>query len=307
MADSPPRFGSFVPSVDKQLGGFEYANNGEWKEPFYFVQVTDIQYGMMGTMVGGNESKRGWSWEIDNSNKCVEALNRMVPKPKFVIVTGDIANDLPGQPDRENQECDFRLAFSKLVPSIPLFCIPGNHDIGNTPTPETVDRYKANFGDDYFSFWCGGVKFISPNTQYIKDPSKVATLKEDHDRWLEEELADSRAKGCKQIILLQHIPWFLKTPDEPDDRYFNIPIEERAKWLKLFKESGVRYVFSGHYHRESSGRDGDLEMTVTSALGAQLGSDECGFRIIKVHGDQVTHRYVSCDDAPLDIDLSVPF
>jgi hypothetical protein len=67
------------------------------------------------------------------------------------------------------------LVFSKLDPSIPLFCIPGNHDIGDRPTNEAIDNFKMDFGDDYYSLWVGGVKFIAPNTQYLKDPSKVGT------------------------------------------------------------------------------------------------------------------------------------
>ena len=54
--------------------------------------------------------------------------------------------------------------------------------------------------------------------------------------------------------------------------------------------SGCRYVFSGHYHRNTGGRDGPLEQVVTSALGAQLGDDRPGLRIVKVGPEDVIHR-----------------
>jgi hypothetical protein len=31
--------------------------------------------------------------------------------------------------------------------------VSGNHDLGNTPTPATVQQYCQDWGDDYFSFW----------------------------------------------------------------------------------------------------------------------------------------------------------
>jgi hypothetical protein len=72
---------------------------------------------------------------------------------------------------------DFKKIFSKLQnvdPAIPFFCAAGNHDVGNTPTQETIATYRATFGDDYYSYWYGGVKFIVPNAQYLQDPSQVS-------------------------------------------------------------------------------------------------------------------------------------
>ena len=40
---------------------------------------------------------------------------------------------------------------------------PGNHDVGQNPSAGNVAEYCARFGDDYFSFWVGGVKYISIN------------------------------------------------------------------------------------------------------------------------------------------------
>ena len=53
---------------------------------------------------------------------------------------------------RSRQEADFKKVFESLDPAIPMLCVCGNHDIGNSPTHQTIERYTQNFGDDYFYF-----------------------------------------------------------------------------------------------------------------------------------------------------------
>ena len=72
-------------------------------------------------------------------------------------------------------------------------------------------------------------------------------------------------------MVFQHIPWFLKTPEEPK-QYFNIEIDLRKKMLNKFKNSNVNKIFCGHYHRNAGGWDGpSLELVVTSAIGTGFG------------------------------------
>ena len=110
-------------------------------------------------------------------------------------------------------------------------------------------------------------------------------------------------KTSKHKIMFQHIPWFLKTPDEPK-QYFNIDVELRKKMLNKFKNSNVSKIFCGHYHRNAGGWDGPgLELVVTSAIGCQIGSDPHGMRIVKVYENRVEHKYHSLDDCPTNVDL----
>lgn len=61
---------------------------------------------------------------------------------------------------------------------------------------------------------------------------------------------------------------------------------------------GVRYVFSGHLHRNAGGFYKDLESVVTSAIGCQLGNNKSGFRIVKVQDEKITHEYYDFDSCP---------
>ena len=97
-------------------------------------------------------------------------------------------------------------------------------------------RYRTSFGDDYFSFWCGGVRFLLLNTQYFEDASKVPELAQKHEQWLNEKLEFAKQAGSR-VIVFQHIPWFLKDPDEKAN-YFSIRPSIRHVWLEKFKNSG---------------------------------------------------------------------
>ena len=49
---------------------------------------------------------------------------------------------------------------------------------------DTIENYKSTFGDDYFSFWFGGVHFIVLNSQLYEDYSLVEDHKVAQDKWL---------------------------------------------------------------------------------------------------------------------------
>ena len=65
--------------------------------------------------------------------------------------------------------------------------------------------------------------------------------------------------------------------------------------VRKFYESGVRAIFAGHYHRNAGGYYEDLEMVVTSAVGAQSmdgPNAKSGFRVVTVNENNITHKYV---------------
>ena len=99
---------------------------------------------------------------------------------------------------RAAQTRDFKSLMDGIDSHIPLVCICGNHDVGNTPTRATIESYARDFGDDYFSFWVGGVRFISLNTQMHSDPSAALELAEAQDQWIRplgEELDVKEEEG----------------------------------------------------------------------------------------------------------------
>lgn len=59
--------------------------------------------------------------------------------------------------------------------------------------------------------------------------------------------------------------------------------------------TGIKAVFSGHYHRNAGGTYQNLDMVVSSAIGCQLGEDTHGLRVVVVTAEKIVHRYYSLD------------
>jgi len=70
----------------------------------------------------------------------------------------------------------------------------GNHDVGNRPTPNDIQQYRRDFGDDYFAFWQGGVKFFALNSQYYVDDSMTKAESSGQQAWLEDFLEASTSR-----------------------------------------------------------------------------------------------------------------
>ncbi|KAM3592247.1 uncharacterized protein V6R79_015296 [Siganus canaliculatus] len=296
MADSED---IFLRAKHRTFSGLTEDAECEWMGPFCFIQAADPQLGLMKAWRDGDCDGGGdvWTEEVELTRQAVEAVNQLSPKPKFMVLCGDLVHAMPDTPFREGQERDLKAALKGTDASIPLVFVSGNHDLGNTPTPRTVEQYCNAWGDDYFSFWVGGVFCLVLNSQLFFDASACPQLKEAQETWLEEQL--SRASSSteakpKHVLVFQHIPLYLKTPDEEDD-YFNLQKAVRQDLLDRFKKAGVKAVFSGHYHRNAGGCHDGLDMVVSSAIGCQLGADTHGVRVVVVTADDVVHRYLSLE------------
>lgn len=99
-----------------------------------------------------------------------------------------------------------------------------------------IYRYRSNFGDDFFSFWCGGVLYIGLNSQYYIDNSDVTEESAQQEVWLDNILLENSGK---RIIVFQHIPLFIKSADEEDAGYFSISPEPRKKLLEKLYAAGL--------------------------------------------------------------------
>jgi DNA repair exonuclease SbcCD nuclease subunit len=249
-----------------------------------FIQMSDPQFGMY-------SKDQGFAHETANFEFAIATANRL--QPAFVVVTGDLINK-PGDPA---QAAEYKRIAGKLDPKIRIFNVAGNHDVQNEPTAESLAAYRERFGPDYYTFRVGEIAGIVLNSNLEKGADKVRGEAKKMEAWLKTELAKARRDGVRHLIVFQHIPFFLKSPDEPDD-YFNIPIENRQRYLKLLHENGVHEVFAGHYHRNAEGRDGDLEMVTSGPVGMPLEEGRSGIRIVTVSGKGVAHKYYDFGELP---------
>jgi 3',5'-cyclic AMP phosphodiesterase CpdA len=207
------------------------------------------------------------------------------------------------KPGDVSQIAEYRRIVAKIDPAIPVYSVAGNHDVENVPTPATVAAYTNSFGPDHYTFRHQGFIGIVLDSSLIYSPQKVPDQLAEQERWLKAELERARNEGARHIVVFQHHPWFLSAADEPD-QYFNIPKERRARHLALFREFGVKYLFSGHYHRNAIARDGSIEAITTGPVGKPLGDGKSGIRIAIVRDDRIEHRYYDLGDLPNRISLA---
>jgi 3',5'-cyclic AMP phosphodiesterase CpdA len=261
--------------------------------PFFFVQMSDPQFGMF-------TKDADFSQETANFELAIATMNRW--RPAFVVITGDLVN----KAGDAAQIAEYRRIVAKLDGAIPLYSVPGNHDVENEPTPASVAAYVRTIGPDHYSFRAGSLAGVVLNSSLIHTPAKAAPLYDAQLTWLRTELARLKAGGARHLVVFQHHPWFLENADEAD-QYFNIPLERRGLHLSMFRDAGVKYLFSGHYHRNASGRVGDLEMTTTGPVGMPLGEgSQSGLRVVIVSDSGLTHRYYQLGELPNRIEIKSP-
>jgi serine/threonine-protein phosphatase CPPED1 len=302
-------------------------------EPFTFVVGADTQFGII-------TASKEWTVEKMYSEKAVAHINSMVPKPAFVSMCGDLvdmeAMMFEGKLGTK-KECldkqsaqydDFEQIWSRLDPEIPLICLCGNHDVGNRPTVESIERFTSRFGDDYLAFWCRSCYMICLNSSTYFDPTDSQELHQQQKEFLEERLQYAKAHNARRIFLFSHHPWFLYSEDEDEktltginpipgsdqegefisDSYFPVGRKERAPVMELCRRYGVSGCFAGHYHQNLVSRASwGMPMIVTAGLCGwgieSTGKDRAkeenqnpgpGVRVVDVSDslpDGFTHRY----------------
>ncbi len=252
--------------------------------PPTFIQMSDPQFGMY-------TANKDFVHETANFEFAIATANRL--KPAFVVITGDLIND--GRDAAQAGE--YKRIAAKLNPAIKLYSVPGNHDVGNEPTAESLARYRERMGPDYYTFRSGEMEGIVLNSNLEKGAEKVPAEASKMEAWLKTQLAEAQRAGVKQVIVFQHIPFFLTQPDEAD-QYFNIPKEARARYLAILHQYGVKQVFAGHLHHNSEGKDGDLEMFTTGPVGMPLEGGKSGMRLVVVKGGAVVQKYYDFGELP---------
>lgn len=185
--------GRFRRAEGRGYEGMGRIEQGGPERPFFFVQMADTQLGLA--------SKHGsWEDELELCRRAVEEVNRL--RPAFAIVCGDMIDEFPGEENvderqrrrpsaerRARQKRDFVNTMNLIHDDIPLLCVCGNHDVGNRPNAATLSDYTETFGDDYYAFWCQGVRCLVVNSQLWVDGSDAPEEADAQERWLDEQLA----------------------------------------------------------------------------------------------------------------------
>jgi len=264
----------------------------EAQQPWFFAVLADPQLGMYA-------KDKNFVQETANFEFTIANLNRL--HPRFVVICGDLTN----RTGDATEIAEYKRILKELDPSIPVYEVAGNHDVGNVPKAAALDAYRAQFGPDYYTFSEGSIFGIVLDSNLIRSPEGDREAAEQQEKWLEQTLASTKPGPDRQIVVFQHIPYFLQISDEVEG-YYNIPEPARRKYLDLLEKAGVSYVFAGHYHRNAGGIDGTLTEIVTGAVGMPLGQSSSGFRIVTVEGQKLDPVWFCFGGVPNQIDAQNP-
>lgn len=172
-------------------------------------------------------------------------------RPDLVLHLGDLA--LEGT----HGDGDLQYARAQLdrLP-VPWLAVPGNHDIGDNPTPVTPDdavvdavgvkRWIELIGSDRWSAEIGAWKLVAVNAQLF---GSGLPAEADQWSWLQAELQHQSAE--QPVAFIAHKPLIAKDDDElaAAPRYRFVPDEARRRLAGLLSQIRVGLVLSGHVHQ----------------------------------------------------------
>jgi len=208
-----------------------------------FAHISDTH--IMPDTIGRNQVALDHLGSIDDSGA------------EFVIHTGDLA----AEPSQWAYRA-YGTVMSRL--GVPVYCVPGNHDVFNTAINDadapwwaqlTIDsvriaEYAEWVGPNYYCFNHKGVLFVGVNSQVID-----SGLPEEPEQWtwLEQTL-EHEGPAATSIVLFMHKPLFVGHPEESLDdtdfatRYCVIAPPGRDRLMDLIREHRVDAVLTGHLH-----------------------------------------------------------
>jgi predicted phosphodiesterase len=281
-----------------------------------FMQLADPQFGLFARFSGqtteaiaGFQARglniksapltQGFSDETRLFEAAINIANTL--RPAFVVVCGDIVNQW-----NDTAQAEEALRIGNLLDDgIDLHWVAGNHDVGaddghTIPTPESLARYRSNFGADNYAFQHEKASFIVLNTAVLQHPEETPGELEAMMKFLEVELRAARTRQSHHMILFTHHPFFLKRPDENivSEAHLTIPIERRRPVLELLERYSVDAVFAGHWHRNNYTTGGNMEMVASGSVGYPFGDDPSGYRVVHLNNDGLKHDWYAMEELP---------
>jgi 3',5'-cyclic AMP phosphodiesterase CpdA len=234
------------------------------QQSFYFVQLTDTHW------PDADHYQR--------TEKVVDAVNNLPMQIAFAIHTGDITMNRITDANVTKPGIEI---LNRL--QMPLYYIPGNHDILADDVARTQAAYEKLFGDVNYTFEYNGVIFImlysDPFIEPIPNTRSAATF-----QWLESQL---KTAANKPVIIVHHGPSVL---DFYNNKFHHIwPDDNKQKWLKLLNSHNVKAVLTGHFHRDEHHWLGDVPLYVCSPVAGYWGR-QAAYRIYQYEDGKLSYR-----------------
>mmetsp|Transcript_30615 Transcript_30615/g.57059 ORF Transcript_30615/g.57059 Transcript_30615/m.57059 type:complete len:922 (+) Transcript_30615:69-2834(+) len=236
--------------VEREYIGYSRSNQGQWSHGFSGVHFANPQFGQAAMSAGEAPS---CDKEHARLRTAISAINKM--RPKFVVVNGNfIASTSVDSTAPESTDSysvlnkEFRRCMARVSETIPVLYVPGENDVGSSPTVQSLERYHAQYGADYYGFWFGGVRLLVLNTSLLMNPEHAPEAAARQHTWLVEEL--EQCKLCAmQVVVFGYHSFFEDEDEENSDQDTTsrkMPQAVRDFWLPRFRNLKVKFVFSAN-------------------------------------------------------------
>lgn len=248
----------------------------------FFVQIADPQLGFI-------TKSDDFAPEQERMERIIAKVNQL--QPDFVVFAGDLVH----RPTDEAREA-FDALCAKFDRSIPIYLLPGNHDVGNDATSEAVEQFIERYGYDRFVRRERDYSIVGYNSCVIKAETDAEPKEYS---WLRKQLR--RLPRRHPMIVVAHHPIFVNELNEKVT-YENLTPEMRTKYLTLFDRFGVDLVLAGHLHMCARGEYRGIELATSGPAGRTLGRDGSGITIVTIEAGKPTATYYEIDQIPDRID-----
>ena len=246
----------------------------------------------------------------DNFDRVREYID--AHRPDLVVNSGDIGFDGPSNRD----DLEFAKTLHDAIPA-PCRYLPGNHDIGDNPTEvgpppsppvteQSVEAYRAIFGEDRWRFDAAGWCFVSLNSLVMN--TGLPREAEQFD-WLALQLGSANGKP---VALFLHKPLYLNAPGDPElaasaIRY--VPMPARRRLIEMLGAVDLRLVASGHVHQRRDFTYGHIRhiwapsasFIISDTKQDVIGVKEVGMVEYRFQPDRFEIRHVRAPDM-IDVD-----
>jgi 3',5'-cyclic AMP phosphodiesterase CpdA len=191
-----------------------------------FVQISDSHIGF----------DKPANTDVTATLRAAIAKIKAAPEPPaFVLHTGDLTHlSKPAEFDTLQQ------VLSEL--SVPVFYVPGEHDVLDDDGKQYLERYGKNTkGAGWYSFDVKGAHFIGlVNVMNLK-AGGLGSLGAEQLAWLKDDL--KRVKHSTPIVVFAHIPLWTIYPQ------WGWGTDDSAQALEYLKKYGSVTVLNGHIHQ----------------------------------------------------------
>lgn len=236
---------------------------------FTFVQLCDTQLGM-----------GGYEHDVKTFQQAVQQINAL--HPDFVVICGDLVHN-----PTDSSYTDFKKIKAGFT--MPCYCAPGNHDVGNIPSDASLRYYRKTIGQDYYEFNNKGYSFVVTNSQLWK--TNIEKESDKHDKWF-KKVVQTKKKNPQFVI--GHYPLFTVSPNE-EEGYFNLPLAKRQELLDLFSKNNVIAYLFGHTHQTVMHTVGKMQLVSGETTSKNFDQNPLGFRVWEVAPDRVQQHFVALE------------